>query len=63
MPHSRTHYWGPKIAANAARDLASNRALRMHGWRVLRIWEHSLKHPDRVSARLNAALASCRGTD
>jgi DNA mismatch endonuclease (patch repair protein) len=62
MPHSRTHYWGPKIAANAARDLATNRTLRSHGWRVLRIWEHSLKHPQRVCARLNAVLASCSGT-
>jgi len=63
MPHSSMHYWGPKIAANAARDFTTNRVLRSRGWRVLRIWEHSLKHPDQVCERLNAALASCCGTD
>ena len=62
MPRSRLHYWGPKIAANSARDIATNRTLRSRGWQVLRIWEHSLRHPDQVCARLNAALASCSGT-
>jgi DNA mismatch endonuclease, patch repair protein len=59
MPQSRTFYWGPKIAANSARDLTINRTLRSRGWKVLRIWEHSLRQPNRVSARLNAVLASC----
>lgn len=62
MPQSRTHYWGPKIAANSARDRATNRNLRLRGWRVLRIWEHSLKQPAQVCVRLNAALASSSAT-
>jgi len=63
MPHTRTHYWGPKIATNTARNLVTNRALRAQGWRIVRIWEHSLRHRGRIRARLIAALASCRGTD
>ena len=62
MPHSRKHYWRPKVAANSARDKATNGTLRSLGWGVLRIWEHSLRHPERVCARLKAVLASCRGT-
>jgi DNA mismatch endonuclease, patch repair protein len=62
MPHSRKQYWEPKINANLKRDIATNRILRSRGWQVLRIWEHSLKHPDQVCAQLNAALASCCGT-
>ena len=35
-------YWRAKLAGNKARDLAVNRMLRRHGWRVVRIWEHEL---------------------
>jgi len=62
MPKSRTGYWQPKIARNEARDLKVRRLLQHGGWRVHRIWEHSLKEPARVCARLQAALASCRRT-
>jgi len=62
MPRSRMEYWNPKIAANTARDKAVNKVFRSRGWRVVRIWEHSLKHPARVSVALNAALASCGRT-
>ena len=35
-------YWRAKLAGNKARDLAVNRMLRRHAWRVVRIWEHEL---------------------
>ena len=35
-------YWRAKLAGNKARDLAVNRMLCRHGWRVVRIWEHEL---------------------
>lgn len=56
IPSSNQAYWHPKIARNKARDKFVTAALRKLGWRVLRIWEHSLRRPDHVAARLHAAL-------
>ncbi len=42
LPATNTDYWGPKIAANAARDLETDRLLAAEGWLVLRFWEHTL---------------------
>ena len=57
MPKSRCEYWAPKIARNKLRDLEIRRSLQDLGWRVFRIWEHSLRRPDVVAARLTAHLA------
>jgi DNA mismatch endonuclease (patch repair protein) len=58
MPKSRQDFWKPKIARNKARDLEVGRLLRKRGWRVLRIWEHSLCEPGKVVERLQGMLAS-----
>jgi DNA mismatch endonuclease Vsr len=58
MPKSRGAYWNPKIARNKARDKAVGIGLRKRGWRVLRIWEHSLRDPLRILANLQATLAT-----
>lgn len=36
-------YWLPKIEANIKRDTRNRRALKMAGWRVMRIWESEVK--------------------
>jgi DNA mismatch endonuclease (patch repair protein) len=56
-PKSRLSYWLPKIDRNMARDRMVVNLLRRSGWKVHRIWEHSLKQPEKVADRLNAALA------
>jgi DNA mismatch endonuclease (patch repair protein) len=56
IPKSNTSYWKHKIARNIARDLNTNRALRKAGWRVLRVWEHSLKKPSILARRIKSAL-------
>jgi len=33
-------YWGPKIAANIARDADTDQRLLNAGWTVIRAWEH-----------------------
>lgn len=43
IPKTRVDYWVPKIARNVARDRAATLLLREAGWRVVRIWECSLK--------------------
>jgi DNA mismatch endonuclease (patch repair protein) len=52
MPKSRQSYWSPKIARNKARDKAIRVVLAASGWRVYRIWEHSLEKPSSIVARL-----------
>ena len=60
MPKSRGEYWMPKIARNKQRDLEIKKRLRKSGWQVYRIWEHSLKKPERDIARLHAMLGNGR---
>lgn len=43
LPKSNKHYWLPKIKANAKRDKNITKKLKTKGWRVIRVWEHSLK--------------------
>ena len=55
-PDSNRGYWLPKLKRNRERDLEVTQKLRRRGWRVVRIWEHALKHPARVVARCARAL-------
>jgi DNA mismatch endonuclease (patch repair protein) len=57
MPKSRGAYWNPKIARNKVRDKVVRSLLRKNGWRVLRIWEHSLRAPGPVLTNLQVVLA------
>lgn len=56
MPKSNVEYWARKIGRNVRRDRRNNRELRRRGWKVVRIWEHSLRQPHRVASRLRRAL-------
>jgi DNA mismatch endonuclease (patch repair protein) len=38
-PKDNAAYWRAKIARNLARDRSSLKALRLHGWATLVIWE------------------------
>jgi DNA mismatch endonuclease (patch repair protein) len=40
LPSSNHDWWKQKLAANAARDMDTNRILEDAGWTVLRFWEH-----------------------
>lgn len=59
-PQSRTGYWNAKIAGNQRRDRRVARLLRQQGWRVVRLWEHSLSKPasGRTIRRLRRILDS-----
>jgi DNA mismatch endonuclease (patch repair protein) len=58
MPASNVDYWENKIAINKERDRRQTRELRKSGWRVLRLWEHELKEPERVIGKIRRALES-----
>ena len=52
LPKSRVEYWGPKIAANRARDGRKAAALRREGWSVACVWECQLRKPAALERRL-----------
>ena len=59
-PRTNVAFWSDKIAANRKRDRTVNRLLASGGWRVFRIWEHSLT-PDecrRSGTRIKRFLVS-----
>lgn len=43
-PVNNAEYWSSKIESNRKRDQRANRALREKGWKVVRVWEHTLEH-------------------
>lgn len=43
QPKGNAAFWKKKFTRNVARDRLVTRALRRAGWRVLRIWEHTLR--------------------
>ena len=51
QPKGNAAFWRKKIARNQSRDKEVNRTLRKAGWRVLRIWEHELKHKNEACLR------------
>jgi len=46
-PATRRAFWREKFARNRARDQRTARALRNLGWRVVTVWECSLRTTDR----------------
>ena len=43
IPENNREFWEQKLARNVERDRIVDRELRKAGWRVWRVWEHSLK--------------------
>ena len=43
-PKSNTEFWRRKIAGNRKRDRKARAEYRAMGWRVVSLWEHSLKN-------------------
>ena len=56
LPKSNCEYWEKKITGNRTRDRIVTKALKNDGWRVLRIWESSLRDEEAVIARLQMLL-------
>lgn len=56
LPKSRLAYWGPKIAANRARDQRNSKDLRSEGWSALTVWQCELKQPRALVRKLQRFL-------
>jgi DNA mismatch endonuclease (patch repair protein) len=57
MPQSNRAFWAEKLTRNRRRDRLVKRTLTKSGWRVLRIWQHELKHEARIANKVNRMLA------
>lgn len=55
-PTSNIAFWQTKMAANRSRDKKVSARLRSQGWKVVRLWEHSLCKPEQVLNRIQTAL-------
>jgi DNA mismatch endonuclease (patch repair protein) len=55
-PKNNGLFWRKKFTANQTRDSIVNKTLRRNGWQVLRIWEHELRHVNRVGRKITARL-------
>jgi DNA mismatch endonuclease, patch repair protein len=59
LPEDNRPYWKAKVLSNRLRDRRRTRELRLLDWRVLRVWEHSLKSPvgrERILSKLRRVL-------
>ncbi len=50
-PDSNAKFWAEKIEANRSRDANVTALLEGSGWRVIRVWEHSLNGVVKAAAR------------
>lgn len=44
LPKTNQDFWSRKISHNRTYDNKVTRLLELEGWRVIRVWEHHLKH-------------------
>jgi len=56
LPSGNRAFWAKKIASNRSRDQRQTKLLRQRGWKVIRIWEHSLKNSSQTIRRIRRAL-------
>jgi DNA mismatch endonuclease (patch repair protein) len=60
LPQDNRHYWREKVRSNRRRDRQNARALRLKGWKVLRVWEHQLKSEvgrQRIVSKIRQSIA------
>jgi DNA mismatch endonuclease (patch repair protein) len=56
VPKSNVAYWEAKIRGNQRRDHRISKLLRSRGWKVLRVWQSSLRNETSIVARMQRAL-------
>lgn len=56
LPKNNQEFWAKKLQQNKDRDKFVTCELRNLGWKVIRFWEHELKFPQKVAAKLKKLL-------
>ena len=57
IPSTRSAYWSTKISQNRASDGRTTARLRSQGFRVVRVWEHQLRHPEKLHNMVSNRLS------
>ena len=52
MPKNNQEFWEKKLLGNKVRDRFVTRELRRMGWKVVRVWEHELKKPQKIVTKI-----------
>lgn len=55
-PKHNAEWWEQKLARTVERDRDTDAVLAVHGWRVVRVWEH--EDPEHAAARIETLLRS-----
>jgi len=59
FPKSNQNYWTAKLSRNRERDRLVAAEHRKLGWKIIRVWEHSIKtRPEACISRIKAAVLS-----
>jgi DNA mismatch endonuclease (patch repair protein) len=58
LPKTNRSFWKRKIESNKRRDRRNARLLRNQGWRVITVWQCSLRDPDKVLSRMKRMLGA-----
>lgn len=56
IPATNRLFWRRKLERNKTRDRVVQRILKKSGWRILRIWQHDLRKPQKVAHRVKYLL-------
>lgn len=62
LPKSNKNYWTTKIGGNIKRDVTRKRQLKQLGWKVITIWECSLKNRTSTAKAKKKLLKSILST-
>ena len=52
MPKNNRAFWVKKLQQNKVRDKFVSRELKRAGWKVVRVWEHELKKPEKFVVKI-----------
>jgi DNA mismatch endonuclease, patch repair protein len=64
FPKSNVRFWKNKILSNKKRDRRVSSALRKNDWKVLRVWEHQIRHnPDHFVGKLGKLIYKANRTN
>jgi DNA mismatch endonuclease (patch repair protein) len=58
-PKSNAGFWKAKLAANQARDARNISALKELGWRVVVIWECTIRDENRLAKAIDELVLTC----
>ena len=58
MPKNNRAFWKKKLQGNVERDKNVSRQLKKQGWKVVRVWEHELRSPEKVVGKVQRALTT-----